>query len=151
MTRGGFKAFQTSEKYILGLKQVNLGSKKRPIPVSYLLNWVIWGLFSLGNLFDEPFFWSTSWEMWKEGDLKHFKPQKNIFFGSRKSIWGPKRPISESYEINLAIWVFFQARELTWYHFSSLCHEKCGQRQIWGFLNCRKIYFGALQSPNGPI
>ena len=29
--------------------------------------------------------------------------QKNIFWGSRKSIWGPKRPISERYELNLAI------------------------------------------------
>ena len=44
--------------------------------------------------------------MWPEVDLKHFRPHKNIFLGSRKSIWGPKRPISEiyeSYEINLAI------------------------------------------------
>ena len=35
--------------------------------------------------------------------VKHFRHQKNIFWGSRKSFWGPKRPISESYELNLAI------------------------------------------------
>ena len=43
------------------------------------------------------------WEMWSEADLKHFKRQKNIFWASRKSIWGPKGPISEGFEVNLAI------------------------------------------------
>ena len=43
------------------------------------------------------------WEMWPEEDLKHFKRQKLIFWASRKPIWGPKRQISESYEVNFAI------------------------------------------------
>ena len=72
------------------------------------MSWEMWpelvsGLFRLGNSLYGPFFWSMSWEMWPEADLKHFNDQKNIFWGSRKSIWGPKRPISESYELNLAI------------------------------------------------
>ena len=45
--------------------------------------------------------------MWPEADLKHFKRQKNIFWASRKSIWGPKpgfkMPISVTYEVNLTI------------------------------------------------
>ena len=45
----------------------------------------------LGNSLDGPFFWSIPWEMWQEVDLKHFRHQKNIFRGSRKSIWGPKK------------------------------------------------------------
>ena len=49
------------------------------------------------------------WEMWPEADLKHFKRKKNIVWASRKSIWGPKRPISENYEVNLRS---FQAGEL---------------------------------------
>ena len=53
--------------------------------------------------FLREFFWSMSWEMWPEADLKHFRRQKKLFWGSRKSIWGPKRPISESYELNLVI------------------------------------------------
>ena len=40
-------------------------------------------------------------EMWPKADLKHFRHQKNIFSGSRESIWGPKRPISVSYKLNL--------------------------------------------------
>ena len=59
----------------------------------------------LGNSFDGPFFWSLQWEMWPEVDLKHFKHQKNIFWGSRKSIWGPKSglkmPISVNNQFNL--------------------------------------------------
>ena len=47
-----------------------------------------------------------SWEMWPEADLKHFRHKKNMFWGSTKSIWGPKSPICESYELNLAIWRF---------------------------------------------
>ena len=39
----------------------------------------------------------------EKADLKHFRHQINIFWASRKSILGPKRPISESYELNLAI------------------------------------------------
>ena len=46
----------------------------------------------LGNSFDGPFFWSMQWEMWPEVDLKHFRRQKNIFWDSRESIWGPKKP-----------------------------------------------------------
>ena len=45
--------------------------------------------------------------MWPVKGLKHFSDQKNIFWGSRKSIWGPKgglkMPISVSYEVNLTI------------------------------------------------
>ena len=45
--------------------------------------------------------------MWPERDLKHFRHQKNKFWGFRKSIWGPKRglkmPIFVSYELNLTI------------------------------------------------
>ena len=80
-------------------------------------------------------------------DLKHFTHQKTIFWYPRKSIWGQKRPISESYEINLAIWGFFRLGTSPMDHFSSLCHEKCGQRQIWGFLTCRKnIFWGSTKS-----
>ena len=61
----------------------------------------------LGNSFDGPFFWSMPWEMWPEVDLKDFRQHKNLFWGSRKSIWGPKgglkMPISVSYEVNLTI------------------------------------------------
>ena len=32
------------------------------------------------------------WEMWPEVNLKYFINQKNIFWGSRKLIWGLKRP-----------------------------------------------------------
>ena len=64
---------------------------------------VIRGLFRLGNSLDGPFFWSMSWEMWPDVVLKHFRLPKNTIWASRKSIWGPKRLISESYELNLAI------------------------------------------------
>ena len=40
--------------------------------------------------------------------FKHFRHQKNIFWTSRKSISGPKRSISESYELNLAFRGIFQ-------------------------------------------
>ena len=53
------------------------------------------------------FFWSMPWEMWPEVNLKHFSNQKNIFWGARKAIRGPKRgtkrPICVSYELNLTI------------------------------------------------
>ena len=58
----------------------------------------------LGISLDGPFFWSMPCKMWPEVDLSH---QKNIFWGSRKSIWGPnrglKRTIFVSYELNLTI------------------------------------------------
>ena len=63
---------------------------------------VVRGPLRQGNLFDGSIFWSMPWKMWPEADLKHLK-HKNIFWGSGKSIWGPKRPISVSYELNLAI------------------------------------------------
>ena len=81
---------------------------KMPISESYELNLAIWCLFRLVDPLDGPFFWSMSWEMRSEADLKHFRRQKNIFWGSRKSIWGPKRPFSESYDLNLAIWGLFR-------------------------------------------
>ena len=74
------------------------------ILVSYGLNLVIWSLFRLWRSLNYPFSWTMSWEMWPEVVLKRFRHQKNIFWASRKSIWGPKRQISESYELNLAIW-----------------------------------------------
>ena len=37
------------------------------------------------------------------GGFKAFRTPENIFLASRKSILGPKRPISESYDLNLAI------------------------------------------------
>ena len=61
--------------------------------MSYEPNLAIRGLFRLENSLYGPFFWSMSWEMWPEADLKHFRLEKNIFLGSRKSIWGPKKPI----------------------------------------------------------
>ena len=63
---------------------------KRPISESYDLNLAILGLFRLGEPLDGLFSWSMSWEMWPTADLKHVNHQKNIFWGSRKSIWGPK-------------------------------------------------------------
>ena len=42
------------------------------------------------------------WKMWPEANLKHFRHQKMIFCGPRKSISDPKRTISERYELNLA-------------------------------------------------
>ena len=105
--RGGFGAFYTSEKCNLGLQKINLGSK-RPISESYELNLAIWGLFRLGNSVYVPFFWSISWEMWTKVVLKYFRLQQNKFLASRKSIWGPQRPISASYELNLAIWCLFR-------------------------------------------
>ena len=48
--------------------------------------------------------------MWPEVDLKHFR-HKNIFWGSRKSILGPKSPFSESYDLNLAILGLFRLGE----------------------------------------
>ena len=61
------------------------------------------GFFRLGNSLDGPFFWSMSQEMCPDEVLKHFRLPKNTIWASRKSIWGPKRPISESYELNLII------------------------------------------------
>ena len=86
----------------------SIWGQKWPISVSYELNLVIWGLFKLGNLLDGPFFWPMPWEMWPEAYLKHFKRQKNMFWASRKSFWGPKRRISENYEVNLTIWGLFR-------------------------------------------
>ena len=79
------------------------GGLKRPISVSYELNLAIIVLYRLGNSLEGLFSWSISWEMWSEADLKHFILQKNTFLGSRKSIWGPKSPISVIYELNFAI------------------------------------------------
>ena len=59
------------------------------------------------NSLGGPFFWSMPWKMLPEVDLKHFRQQKNTFWGSRKSIWGPKRdlkcPIFVNYDLNLII------------------------------------------------
>ena len=76
---------------------------KRPISESYDLNLAILGLIRHGDPLDGSFSWYMSWEMWPKADLKHFRHQKTIFWCPRKSIWGQKRPISESYELNLAI------------------------------------------------
>ena len=51
-----------------------------------------------------------TWEIWPEMDLKHFRQQKNIFQGSRKSSWGSKMPISGSYELYLAISGIFRLK-----------------------------------------
>ena len=45
----------------------------------------------LGNSFDGPFFWSMSWEMWAEADLKHFRQQKKIHFGALESQFGVQK------------------------------------------------------------
>ena len=105
---------ETDLKHFRHQKNVFWGSRKsiwgpkRPISESHELNLAIWGLFRLEDSLYVPFFWSLAWEMWSEVDLKHFRHQKNIFWGSRKSIWVPKRPISESYEVNLVIWGLFR-------------------------------------------
>ena len=96
-------------KYLMHQKNIFWGSRKsiwglkRSISVSHELNQATSGLYRLRNSLNGPFFWSMPWEMWPEVDLKHFRHQKNIFWGSRKSIWGLKMPISISYKINLAL------------------------------------------------
>ena len=64
---------------------------KMPISVSYEVNLIILGLYSLENSLERPFFWSMSWEMCPEYDLNHFRHLRNIFLGSSKSIWGSKK------------------------------------------------------------
>ena len=97
------KHFRRQKNIFLGYKK-SIWGPKRQISESFKLDLAIWSLSRLRDSFYGPFFWFISWEMWSEADLKYFRRQKNIFWGSRKSIWGPKRPISESYELNLAIW-----------------------------------------------
>ena len=102
------------QKNVFWGSRKSIRGPKRPISVSYELNWAIWSLtdyrslFRLGNSLDGPFFWSMSWEMWLEVDLKHFRQRKNICWGSRKSIRGPKRPILVSYELIFALWGLFR-------------------------------------------
>ena len=83
------KHFRYQKNIFLGSRKSICGPK-RLFSVSYELKAIL-GLFRLGNSLDGPFFWSMPWEMWLEADLKHFRYQKNIFWGSRKSIWGPKK------------------------------------------------------------
>ena len=42
------------------------------------------------------------WGMWPEKDLTYFSNQKNIFWGSRKSIWGPKRGLKGQFDVKKA-------------------------------------------------
>ena len=96
------------QKNIFWASRKSIWGPKRPISESYELNLAIWGLFRLQDSLDGPFFWSMSWEMWPEVVLKHFRHQKNIFWGSRMSIWSPKTPILVRYERNCAIWGLFK-------------------------------------------
>ena len=69
------------------------------------------------------------WKMCPEVDLKHFRLQK-IYFGDLESQFGPKGPISKSYEVNLAIWGLFRLGDSIHGTFSALCQGKCDKRQI---------------------
>ena len=69
----------------------------------------------LGNSFDGPFFWSMPWEMLPEVDFKHFRHQKNIFWGSRKSIWAPKKAKFCELRAKLGHLRLIKAEELTWW------------------------------------
>ena len=118
-------------KIYVGALESQFGVQKRPISVSYELNWAIWSLtdyrslFRLGNSLDGPFFWSMSWEMWLEVDLKHFRQQKNICWGSRKSIRGKKRPILVRYALIFVIWGLFRlGNSLDWPFFWSMSSAK---------------------------
>ena len=95
------KHFRQHKNIFCGSRK-SIWGQKRPLSVSYELNQVTSGLYRPGNSLNRPFFRSMPWEMWPEVDLKHFRQHKNIFWGSRKSIWGPKWPISVSYELNQA-------------------------------------------------
>ena len=125
--------------------------------MSYDLSLVIWSLLRLLKSLDYPFPWTRSWEMTREAHLKDSRNQiwnildlrKNIFWASKKSTLGPKRQISESYELNLAIWGFSGWGTHLTDHFSGICHGKCGLRWIWSILDSRKIYFGPLESQFG--
>ena len=44
-----------------------------------------------GNFYAKKLPNINSYDIDQEADLKHFKVQKYTFFGSRNSIWGPKR------------------------------------------------------------
>ena len=124
---------------------------KRPISESSELNLAIWGLFRLGDSLDGPFFWSMSWEMWPEADLKHFRHQRNIFWGSRKSIWDPKRPISECCELNLAIWGLFRLGNLLdGSFFWSMSWEMRPEVGLKHFKKQKNIFWGSTKSIWGP-
>ena len=97
------KPFWRKKNMFLGSRK-SIWGPKGPISEGYELNLTNWGLFRLGNSLDEPFSWSMSWEMWPGVELKDFRHLKNMFWGSKKSIWGPKRPILVSYRLNWAIW-----------------------------------------------
>ena len=58
----------------------------------------------VGNEVDGPFFWFMSLEMLPDVDFRHFRHQKNIFWGSRKSIWGPKRANFDELRAKLGHW-----------------------------------------------
>ena len=103
---------------------------KMSISASYELNLAIYGLSRLENSLVGPFSWFMPWEMWPETDLKHFRHLNNNVQGSGKSIWGPKRPISVSYELNLAIQDLSMLDNSLFDHFSDLCHGKCGQKHF---------------------
>ena len=100
--KADLKHFKHQKNIFWGSRK-SIWGPKRPISESFELNFAILGLFRQGDPLDGSFFRYISWEMWPKADLKRFRHHKNIFWGSRKSIWGPKRPISESYELNLAI------------------------------------------------
>ena len=70
--------------------------------------------------------------------------------GSRKSILGPKRPISESYDLNLAILGLFRLGEPLDGLFSwSMSWEMWPTADLKHVNNQKKIYFGALESQFG--
>ena len=82
--------------------------------------------------------------MWPEVDLKYFRHQKNIFGGSRKSIVGPKRPISVSCGLNWTIWgLFRRGKSLDGPFFCSLPWEMYLKAALKDFRHHKIVYFGA--------
>ena len=95
----------------------------RPILVQKLVKMVnfgeLWPKFGhlkpirLWKSLDYPFPWTTSWEMLREAHLKDSRHKKCIFWGSRKSIWGPKRVKFGELWAKFGHLRSFQARKLT--------------------------------------
>ena len=144
-------------KHLMHQKNIIWGSRKsiwgpkKPISESYELNLAIWDLFRLGDSLDGPFIWSMSWEMWPEADLKHFRQLKNTFWGSRKSIWGPKRPIFESYERNLAVWGLSRLGDPLVGPFSwSMSWKMWPEANLKHLMHQKNIIWGSRKSIWGP-
>ena len=85
--------------------------------------------------------------MWPEADSKHFRHNKNISWGYKKSIWGSKRPISESYDLNLGILGLFRVcYSLDGPFFCSMSWEMRPEADLKHFRRNKNIFWGSKKA-----